>query len=100
MQPNDIYNTNLRLIFYDEAIFGHYQQRFEAIFQDLRYTDLTANLRYFSALYTTILAQPHPPGATPIRAAILKRYDDAIGLEKRAVDQSLARLADLARHGT
>ena len=48
---NDIYDTDLRLIFYDEPIFGHYQERFDKIFTDPRYTDLYTNLSYFSALY-------------------------------------------------
>ncbi len=29
IRPNEVYNTNLRLIFYDEPTFGHYQQHFE-----------------------------------------------------------------------
>lgn len=51
VQPNDIYNTHLRLIFYDEPVFGHYQKWFDRIFADPRYTDLAANLAYFSQLY-------------------------------------------------
>ena len=54
VQPNDLYNTHLRLIFYDEPVFGHYQERFDRIFAEPRYTDLAANLAYFSQLYTAI----------------------------------------------
>ena len=61
MQPNEIYNTHLRLIFYDEPVFGHYQKRFDRIFAEPRYTDLAANLAYFSQLYTAILARPRTP---------------------------------------
>ena len=39
-----MYNTHLRLIFYDEAIFGHYQRQFDSIISERRYTDLAANL--------------------------------------------------------
>ena len=53
VQPNELYNTHLRLIFYDEPIFGHYQERFDRIFAEPRYTDLAANLTYFSQLYTS-----------------------------------------------
>ncbi len=56
IQPNEVYNTHLRLIFYDAPPFGHYQPWFDAIFRDPRYTDLRANLQHFSALYRTILA--------------------------------------------
>ena len=54
---NEIYETKLRLIFFDEAIFGAYQKRFDRIFTEARYTDLRTNLAYFSELYATILAQ-------------------------------------------
>jgi len=47
VQQNEVYNTRLRLIFYDEPVFGHYQQQFDQIFRDSRYTDLRANLSYF-----------------------------------------------------
>ena len=57
IQPNEIYDTDLRLIFYDDPPFGHYQRPLrDRIFSEPRYTDLTANLRYFSALYAAILA--------------------------------------------
>src|SRR5438067_1435496 len=56
VQPNDVYDTGLRLIFFDEPMFGRYQERFDRIFSEPRYTDLAANLAHFSALYTAILA--------------------------------------------
>ena len=58
IEPNEIYNDHLRLIFYDEPVFGHFQKRFDKIFAEPRYTDLTANLEYFSQLYASILAEP------------------------------------------
>jgi hypothetical protein len=64
IRPNSLYRTNLRLIFFDEPIFGHYQQNFDAIFKDPRYTNLAANSAYFTSLYERILtarpAQPTP----------------------------------------
>src|SRR6202043_803385 len=69
VEPNEIYNTHLRLIFYDEAIFGHYQQRFDRIFAEPRYTDLAANLAYFSQLYTAVLAKRQMSEPSAERAA-------------------------------
>jgi hypothetical protein len=80
VQPNEVYNTNLRLIFYDEPVFGHYQQHFEQIFHEPRYTDLRANLNHFDALYRAILARPKP--AAPDRAAFYARYYQAIAAEQ------------------
>ena len=54
IEANDLYETDLRLIFYDDPIFGDYQRRFRRILADRRYTDLAANLRYFAALYGEI----------------------------------------------
>jgi hypothetical protein len=54
IEANDLYETDLRLIFYDDPIFGDYQRRFRRILADRRYTDLAANLRYFAALYSEI----------------------------------------------
>jgi hypothetical protein len=95
VQPNELYNTHLRLIFYDEPIFGHYQERFDRIFAEPRYTDLAANLSYFSQLYTTILARSHvsPSGMSARRAAFYQRYYDTIAHQKADVDAKLARLS-------
>jgi hypothetical protein len=92
VQPNEIYNTHLRLIFYDEAIFGHYQQRFDRIFAEPRYTDLAANLSYFSQMYTAILARRRIPDVTGDRAAFYQRYYDAIAQEKAKADAALVNL--------
>ena len=96
VQPNDIYGTHLRLIFYDEAIFGHYQQWFDRIFSEPRYTDLAANLVYFSTLYTSILSQRQAPETADRRADFDQRYYDAIAREKLKVDAMLARLSGTA----
>ena len=96
VRPNDLYDTNLRLIFFDEAIFGHYQQRFDSIFAEPRYTDLTVNLRYFSRLYAEMLAS-QPTQATSVeRAEFYRRYYDVVAREKTKVDTTLAHLSSTA----
>jgi hypothetical protein len=95
---NEVYNTHLRLIFYDDPTFGHYQQRFDRIFAESRYTDLTANLRYFSGLYSTILNTKREDTVREIgvgadRRGFLARYRDVIAGEKTKADAALARLS-------
>jgi hypothetical protein len=92
---NEVYNTKLRLIFYDEAIFGHYQERFDRIFSDSRYTDLRTNLNHFAALYNTILAK-QPPSETGMparRASFSLQYRDTIVHEKAKLDAALRVLS-------
>lgn len=60
IQQNDVYNTKLRLIFYDDPLFAIYQNRFDAIFSTPRYLDIRANLAYFAALYRRIEATRKP----------------------------------------
>ena len=83
----------MRLIFYDEAFFGHYQERFVRIFNEPRYTDLGDNLGYFSELYTAILAKREMSEPSAERAAFYRHYYDTIAGEKANVDGRLARLA-------
>ena len=100
MRPNEVYGDNLRLIFYDDPTLGHYNTRFGEIFREPRYTDLGANLMYFSTLYTQILARHRAPERSPERAAFDRRYDEAIGREKASVDATLARLRGAAGQGS
>lgn len=67
---NDVYATDLRLLFYDEPVFGPYRRRFADIFSEPRYVDLLSNLRYFAALYHKIEQEREP------LAAFLDRHDD------------------------
>jgi len=60
IQDNDVYDTDVKLIFYDDPIFGPYQRRFDAIFSQPRYTDIESNLRYFAALYHRIKSERQP----------------------------------------
>jgi len=89
IQRNDVYNTNLRLIFYDEPVFGHYQERFAAIFKEPRYTRLRANLDHFAALYGTILARRPAPevAAAGDRSAFYRDYFNAIAAAKAKLDE-------------
>jgi hypothetical protein len=95
-QPNEVYHGHLRLIFYDEPVFGHFQERFDKIFAQPRYTDLAANLSWFSQLYAAILAKPKVPQQNAARAAFYRRYYDVITREKLKVDTELAKLSGTA----
>jgi hypothetical protein len=88
VQPNDLYGTHLRLIFYDEAIFGHYQKRFDKIFSEPRYTNLAANLSYFSTIYTSILTTRRDPESIE-RHAFYQVYYDTIARERRNIDVAI-----------
>lgn len=95
IRPNALYETSLRLIFYDEPIFGHYQERFDAIFTDPRYTDLATNLAVFAALYDRILAE-RPKATGTADAAFDKAYYDHIAAERVRL---IATRAAFARAG-
>jgi hypothetical protein len=99
---NDIYDTALSLIFYDDPIFGTYQPRFTRIFAEPRYTDLEANLRHFADLYRRIEArrQPpdemladRPPAERANFAEVYDRYYRHIDSTAAALDAELATLA-------
>ena len=59
-QPNAVYDTDVKLIFYDEPVFGSYAARFDRIFSQPRYFDAAANQAYFGGLYARILADRRP----------------------------------------
>jgi hypothetical protein len=105
IRRNELYDTNPRLIFYDEPVIGFYQRHFDEIFSMPRYTDLHANLEHFAELYHTILARraaaprfrPRPldPDAAlddPQLGAFYARYYDYIARQSAATDRSLAAL--------
>ncbi len=60
VQDNAVYDTDLRLIFYDQPVLGPYQRRFDRIFSEPRYLDLRANLQHFAALYRDIAHERRP----------------------------------------
>ena len=59
-RDNDIYNTSLQLIFYDDPILGSYRPNFERFQSQPRYHDLRTNLAYFASLYARIRAERKP----------------------------------------
>lgn len=59
-QPNDVYDTELKMIFYDEPMFGSYQGWFDRIFSDPSYTDAAANRTRFAATARRVLAERKP----------------------------------------
>lgn len=75
-QANDLYDTDLHLIFYDSPIFGSYRRRFAQIFAEPRYWDLGANLRHFAALYRSVESDRRP------LAAFLAAHDATTGAER------------------
>ena len=60
ISPNEIYSTQSRLIFFDEAITGDYERHLKDIFSEPRYTDLRSNLLYFSGLYGSLQESRKP----------------------------------------
>jgi hypothetical protein len=60
VHSNEVYDTDLSLIFYDDPITGRYRRRFDRIFAGSRYTDLRANLNYFADLYAKIERERRP----------------------------------------
>jgi hypothetical protein len=61
LRPNAVYDVaRLKLIFYDDPLLGHYQERSDAILADPRTTDLRANLAYFAGTYAQIQAARRP----------------------------------------
>jgi hypothetical protein len=91
---NEIYDTDLALIFYDDPVFGSYKKRFRDIFADRRYVDIRANLTYFAELYTRIRRERKPveaylnvvaPEERPAFTEFYARFYDY-------VDRSIARV--------
>lgn len=95
---NAMYDTDLRLIFYDDPITGRYQRRFDATFRDPRQTDLRTNLDDFVNVYDTILSKRAILAAsfdTPERAAFIDAYFDHIAAERVALQTTRVKLARL-----
>ena len=59
-RPNALYDTDVKLIFFDDPVFGAYQSRFDRIFATPRYHDLRANRSYYTAAYAEVLAKRRP----------------------------------------
>ena len=73
--PNEIYATNSRIIFFDEALTGSFQQRFNVILSQPRYFRLRDNLEYFAELYQKIAAERLPVETYVAQHAGIPRQD-------------------------
>ncbi|MCK8782989.1 hypothetical protein M0638_01165 [Roseomonas sp. NAR14] len=103
-RDNDLYETDLALIFYDDAITSRYQRRFDRLFAEARFHDAEANLAHFAALYARIRAARQPPEgwlrrhgqAAPAErarlAAFHARYYEAVDAAAASVATRLALL--------
>jgi hypothetical protein len=58
--PNEVYDTQSRIIFYDDPITGRYERRFDTMLSDPRYFRLQDNLAHFAALYQKIERERKP----------------------------------------
>lgn len=108
-QSNDVYDTALKLIFYDEPIFGHYQAWFDKIFRQPRYFDLEQNLGYFAGLFSQISADRKPldnwlakdeirsPLARQRFADFYTRFYSYVKQERRNIDGQLTLLRTTRR---
>lgn len=59
-RPNEVYDTDLKLIFYDAPPFGPYQGWFDAIFSDSAVLDLRRNGTAFAAAYHEVESARRP----------------------------------------
>jgi len=101
-EPNEIYGTQSRIIFYDDPVLGIYQRRFNAILTEPRYFRLRDNLAYFSALYERMardrkpldwyLAKRKEESERDRNAfkVFYEKYYDYLARQRRAVAQQLA----------
>ena len=60
LEPNDVYETRLKMIFYDEPVLARYQARFDRIFRGPRYLDAAANRAWFAGLARQASAERQP----------------------------------------
>lgn len=91
--PNEVYDTDVGLAFYDDPMFGAYQPDFDRIFARPRYIDARSNAAYFARRYREILAARRPLAAwraagmtDPAFAATYDAYYAAIGRALAALD--------------
>jgi hypothetical protein len=99
---NDLYDTKLRLIFYDERMLGPYEGWYRRIVRESRYSDMQANLEYFDTFYARIESgrQPlswwlsaHPDlRDEPRFTTFYTKFYDEIAQHATAVSAARARL--------
>ena len=98
VQPNEVYDSDTSMIFYDVPKVGSYTADFDRFFASPRYTDARANLTYYDGLYAMIelTRQPVTAWATAQTAAgpefheFYDRYYQYIAAQRRLVAQGLA----------
>jgi len=92
LQPNDVYDIDLRSIFYEFPPFPLHHH-FVRFFENERYTDLGANLRWFSKRNRDLLASEEAPITSNDDRALFKRlYRSYLARQADTVDQWLASL--------
>lgn len=108
-KPNEVYNTESRIIFYDDPITGTYQRRFNKMLTEPRYFRLRDNLVYFARLYERIARERKPlewylakrkGDSEQDRNAFklfYEKYYDYIGRQTQAVAQHIALIDSLHR---
>ena len=65
IQPNDVYETESQLIFYESPIIGAYEAKLRDIFGQPRYFSVRDNFSYFSALYAQVATARKPLPSYP-----------------------------------
>jgi hypothetical protein len=95
IQNNDIYDTDVNLIFYDEPFLGRYEKRFHRIFNDQRYTDIVANRRYLYAAYDEARARRKPLASylTSIAPVERQSFSQFYNAFYNRLDQEIAQLS-------
>lgn len=104
-RPNEVYETELKLVFYDEPHVGPYRGWLNTILADSRRSDLGHNLLYFQALYRQLQAARQPLDAWLARAEVRQvsanaatatafhaQFHDALDREVEAISLHLERL--------
>lgn len=90
---NDVYDvTPLRLIFYDNPVWGPYRHHFKRIFASPRYTDLRANLRHFIVRYADAQKRAAPRHLSGARGLFQAQYDAHLASAAATARATLARL--------
>ncbi len=107
--PNDVYDTNLGMLFYDDPITGRYQARLDQIFSHPRYFDIEQNLRYFAALFHRLGAERRPlstwlareefrdPEARQRFTDFYRQFYAFVAKEDVTIEARLARLTTMTR---
>lgn len=105
---NDMYDTDVSLIFYDIPVFGSFEAYLDRIAADRRYTVLAENLRHFAAVYARIDAQWRsaewwwaraglPPGDGASFVTFYTRYHDHVERMKDRANVALRALRQADR---